>query len=42
MSIEKGNIEADWKRKYESDDLQKPWINYLVDDQVHRPKMALK
>ena len=29
MSIEKGNIEADWKKKYEIDDLQKPWINYL-------------
>ena len=42
MSIEKGKIEADLKKRYEIDDLQKPWINYLGDDQVHRPKMALK
>ena len=42
MSIEISKIEADLKKKYEIDDLQKPWINNLRDDQVHRPKMALK
>ena len=32
MSIEIGKIEADFKKKYEIDDLQKPWINYYLGD----------